>query len=129
VFRALATAACLALLVGCPQPKPGTDRADTGAMIEDDAAQGTDATPADLGVDAGTIDDAGDERDAEPGDAPPGDSGPMISAPSAFGVTSGGGSASSPGYRLNAITGAPAPVGRAESTGYRVLLGTGQQGR
>ena len=109
--------------VGCSCGSEMPIGGDAGALDAGpgDAGQGdagaADSGPADAGAaDAGPV-------DGGPTDAGPADAGRMPSGPSAIFPTSGGASASSPGYRAQFSVGAPQPMGAASAAGRRVRLG------
>lgn len=111
----------IALLLGCPARKPGSDV---------------------IPLDSGTAGDSGfDDPDAGPDDAETGrdaevdggqdaaiDAGEDAGVPratAAFTTSGGGGSRQSPNYELRLIVAPNTPAANRESTSYRVRLGAG----
>src|SRR5262249_31761777 len=122
------------LLGGCVAAKPGTDRADAGggggqdaivagdAVVNADAEPQPDALPGDAVAGMDASEDGGVQTDAEPAETGPRDA--TVQLPTAIGVSNGSGSLSSANYRAKVKVGGPSPVGRAQSTSYRVHVGT-----
>lgn len=122
LYRSIWSGGSLALVIsvaGCPQPKPGTDRADTGqggdlgvSLLDAGLDMGRD-----LGMDTGI--------DVGPEDIGPGDMGMPDPNFTTAEITGGGGRAQSTSFRVRVVIGAPSPGGRAQSTHHRAVLGVG----
>jgi len=99
----------------------------------DDAPPTRDAGPGDGGVtDAGGV-DSGSDAGPDAGDVDAGtdagvDAGPDSVRETVF-QTSGGGRASSSGYRLRLSVGAPQPMGRSSGGSHRATTGPSAAGR
>lgn len=107
--------AALAISLGlsaCTSAKDGLDRADAGLALD----LGGDKPSPDVGVDGGmTGEDGGAVLDG----------GSVPTAENMAQVTSGGGRASSDNHRVRVTVGAPSPVGRASSSEFGAVIGTG----
>ncbi len=108
--KTLLLAGLLGLLAGCPQPKPGTDRADLGEQTDAGADLGS-------GADLGTADSGADAGEPDEGFAP---------APQTiFSPSSGGGIRDSTSFTMRLLVSPPTPSVERNSRTYNLRLGAG----